>query len=238
MDRGGRRPAGAGPRLPQPRRPRVRPRPARPRLAGRRAARPRRRSTTRSCASSCGAPSGRWCASARHSSLAFLELVRAHLPGERDDQILLAAPGRGARGAGPLRARGAAGGRGARLRGDGARDDRQALPEGDLRTLWLRAAIGAVAAPADVAALAAVVDQEPGTPRVQVDREMRWGVAALGGRPRPARSGGARRGRARRGPDGPRRARDAARRDRGPRRGRQGRGLGADPRRRATGPST
>ena len=64
--------------------------------------------------------------SARYSSLAFLELVRAHLPGERDDQILLAAPGRGARGAGQLRARGAAGGRGARLRGDGARDDRHA----------------------------------------------------------------------------------------------------------------
>jgi aminopeptidase N len=60
-----------------------------------------------------------------------------------------------------------------------ALDALEGLPEGDLRTLWLRAAIGAVAAPADVAAVAAVVDQEPGRPRVQVDREMRWGVAAL-----------------------------------------------------------
>jgi aminopeptidase N len=116
--------------------------------------------------------------SARHSSLAFLELVRARLPGERDDQILLAA----------LDAAGAA------LatyvpeerRVDEAHrfvatalDALEGLPEGDLRTLWLRAAIGAVAAPADVAAVAAVVDQEPGRPRVQVDREMRWGVAAL-----------------------------------------------------------
>jgi aminopeptidase N len=116
--------------------------------------------------------------SARYSSLAFLGLVRAQLPGERDDQILLA---------GLDAARGAlASYVPTDRRVDEARgfvatalETIGTLPEGDLRTLWLRAAIGAVAAPPDVAAVAAVVDQEPGTPRVQVDREMRWGVTAL-----------------------------------------------------------
>jgi aminopeptidase N len=116
--------------------------------------------------------------SARHSSLAFLELVRTRLPGERDDQILLAAldAARAALATYVPEER----------RVDEARrfvatalDALEGLPEGDLRTLWLRAAIGAVAAPADVAAVAGVVDQEPGRPRVQVDREMRWSVAAL-----------------------------------------------------------
>jgi len=116
--------------------------------------------------------------SARHSSLAVLELVRTRLPEERDDQVLLAA----------LDA--------ARLalaryvpeprRLDESRrfvavalDALARLPEGDLRTLWLRAAIGAAAEPADVTAVARVVDQEPGRPVVPVDREMRWRVAAL-----------------------------------------------------------
>jgi aminopeptidase N len=116
--------------------------------------------------------------SARYSSLAFLELVRTHLPAERDDQILLAALD-AARGA-------LASYVPAERRVDAARgfvatalETIGTLPEGDLRTLWLRAAIGAVAAPSDVAAVAAVADQESGTPRVAVDREMRWGVAAL-----------------------------------------------------------
>jgi len=116
--------------------------------------------------------------SARHTSLAFLELVRTRLPGEQDDQILLAAL---------QAARGAL----ARYVPEERRLDESrrfvaaaldalvGLPEGDLRTLWLRAAIEAAAEPADVAALARVVDQEPGRPRVQVDREMRWGIAAL-----------------------------------------------------------
>ena len=116
--------------------------------------------------------------SARHSSLAFLELVRTRLPGERDDQILLAAldAARAALASYVPEER----------RVDEARrfvavalDALEGLPEGDLRTLWLRAAIGAVAAPADAAAVAGVVDREPGRPRVQVDREMRWSVAAL-----------------------------------------------------------
>ena len=116
--------------------------------------------------------------SARHSSLAFLELVRTRLPDERDDQILLAAldASRGALARYVPEER----------RMDEARrfvaaalEALELLPEGDLRTLWLRAAIGAAAESADVAALARVVDQEPGRPRVRVDREMRWAVAAL-----------------------------------------------------------
>ncbi len=116
--------------------------------------------------------------SARHSSLAFVELVRARLPEERDDQIVLAA----------LDAARAAL---AHYVPDERRLDEarrfvaaalatlEGLPAGDLRTLWLRAAIGAVAEPADVAATARVVDEEPDQPLVQVDREMRWSVAAL-----------------------------------------------------------
>jgi aminopeptidase N len=116
--------------------------------------------------------------SARHSSLAFLELVRTRLPEERDDQILVAA----------LDASRVALARYVpeERRMDETRrfvaaalDTLEGLPAGDLRTLWLRAAIGAAAEPADVAALARVVDQEPGRPRVRVDREMRWDVAAL-----------------------------------------------------------
>ena len=116
--------------------------------------------------------------SARHSSLAFLELVRSRLPEERDDQIVLAA----------LDASRAAlvhyvpeerRMKEARRFVAAALEALEGLPEGDLRTLWLRAAIGAAAEPADVAALARVVDQEPGRPRVRVDREMRWSVAAL-----------------------------------------------------------
>lgn len=116
--------------------------------------------------------------SARHSSLAFLDLVGTRLPGERDDQILLAA----------LDASRTALARYVpeERRTDEARrfvatalDALEGLPEGDQRTLWLRAAIGAAAEPADVAALALVVDQQPGRPRVRVDREMRWGIAAL-----------------------------------------------------------
>jgi len=116
--------------------------------------------------------------SARHSSLAFLELVRTRLPEERDDQILLAALD-AARAA-------LAGYVPEERRLDEARrfvavalDSLDGLPTGDLRTLWLRAGIGAAAEPADVAALIRVVDQEPGQPIVQVDREMRWSIAAL-----------------------------------------------------------
>ena len=116
--------------------------------------------------------------SARHSSLAFLELMRTALPGERDDQVVLASLG-AARTAlvsyVPEERRTDEARRfvATALRTLGG------LPEGDLRTLWLRAAIGAAAGPDDVTALIGVVDREPGRPAVQVDREMRWNIAAL-----------------------------------------------------------
>ena len=115
---------------------------------------------------------------ARHSSLQFLELVRDRLPAERDDQIVLA---------GLDAARGAL----AQYVPEDRRLDEARrfvaaalatvgdVPPGDLRTLWLRAAIGAAADPTDAATLARIVDAEPGTPAVQVDRQMRWAVAAL-----------------------------------------------------------
>ena len=115
---------------------------------------------------------------ARYSSLQYLELVRTALPLERDDQIVLA---------GLDAARAAL----ARYVPEGRRIDEARrfvatalaslgdLPEGDLRTLWLRAAIGAAAEPSDAATLLLLVDLEPRQPAVQVDRGMRWAVAAL-----------------------------------------------------------
>ena len=115
---------------------------------------------------------------ARYSSLEFLALVRDRLPEERDDQVSLAALDA---------ARGAL----ARYVPEERRLDEarrfiaacrvalDALPPGDLRTLALRAALGAAAEPGDVDDLARIVDGEPGTPEVRVDREMRWAVAAL-----------------------------------------------------------
>ncbi len=115
---------------------------------------------------------------ARYSSLELLELARVELPAERDDQVLVA---------GLDAARGAL----ARY----VPEDRRvaeaerfvavalaalgAVPPGDLRTLWLRAALGAAAEPASVAALARVIDGEAGSPEVRVDRRMRWTVTAL-----------------------------------------------------------
>ena len=115
---------------------------------------------------------------ARYSALEFLELVRTRLPEERDDQIVLA---------GLDASRGAL----ARYVPEERRVDEArrfvaaafealpAIPEGDLRTLWLRAAIGATADPGDAARLALAVDGEADLPPVQVDRQMRWAVAAL-----------------------------------------------------------
>ncbi len=115
---------------------------------------------------------------ARYSSLQLLELLRTCLPAERDDQVVLA---------GLDATRGAL----ARYVPEDRRVDEArrfvatalgslaGLPEGDLRTLWLRAAIGAVAEPSDAARLLRFVDAEPREPAVRVDRLMRWAVAAL-----------------------------------------------------------
>ncbi len=115
---------------------------------------------------------------ARFSSLEYLRLVQTALPAERDDQIVLA---------GLDASRGALARyvpEGGRVREasrfvDAALGTLGDLPEGDLRTLWLRSAIGAAASPTDVESLAGVVDRDPGQPGVQVDRQMRWAVAAL-----------------------------------------------------------
>ncbi len=116
--------------------------------------------------------------SVRYSSLTFLDLVRATLGAERDDYVLAAALDA---------ARGAL----ARYVPEERRVDEsrrfvglalgalEEVPEGDLRTLWLRAAIAAAAEPADVVALARIVDGAPGVPAVRVDRDMRWEIAAL-----------------------------------------------------------
>jgi aminopeptidase N len=116
--------------------------------------------------------------SARYSSLELLELVRTRLAEERDDQILQA---------GLDAARAAL----ARYVPEDRRVDEArrfvaaafealaAIPAGDLRTLWLRAAIGAAAEPADVARLARAIDGDADLPAVAIDREMRWAVAAL-----------------------------------------------------------
>jgi aminopeptidase N len=116
--------------------------------------------------------------SARYSSLEFLELARVALPAERDDYVLDAA-------------RDATRGALARYVPEERRVDESRrfvglalaalaeVPEGDLRTLWLRAAIGVAAEPADVLAVARVVDGAPEAPAVRIDREMRWSLAAL-----------------------------------------------------------
>ena len=116
--------------------------------------------------------------SARHSSLAFLELVRTRLPeraGRPDPAGRRSTPSRVALARYVPEER----------RMDEARrfvaaalEALEGLPEGDLRTLWLRAAIGAAAEPADVAALAGVVDQEPGRPR-----RARWTARCAGPSP-------------------------------------------------------
>jgi len=115
---------------------------------------------------------------ARYSALEFLELVRTRLPEERDDQIVLA--GLDAARAAlaryvPEERRLDEAGRFVAI----ALDALAAAPEGDLRTLWLRAAIGAATEPADVTRLARAVDGDPSLPAVAVDRQMRWSVAAL-----------------------------------------------------------
>ncbi len=166
--------------------------------------------------------------SARYSSLAFLELVRdpPARGARRPDPARRA--GRGARGAGQLRARGAASGRGARLRGDGARDDRHAprgRPADALATGGHRGRRGALRRGRGGRRGGPGAGHAPGGggPRDALGRRRSRR------RPRPARSGRARCDRARRGPVGPGRARDAACADRGSRRGREGSGLGADP---------
>jgi len=111
----------------------------------------------------------------QHPSTAFLELVRDVLPSETDDQILEAELD-AARGAitryVPEERRVAA----ARSFVATALGALHRLPPGDLRRLWLRAAISALAHAADAALLAGLLDGALELPEVVVDQEMRWGL--------------------------------------------------------------
>jgi aminopeptidase N len=111
----------------------------------------------------------------QHPSTEFLRLVRDVLPSETDDQIVDAALD-AARGAiaryVPEEQRIAA----ARSFVATALGTLQALPPGDLRRLWLRAAIGALADAGDAALLTGLLDGTLVIPEVPVDQEMRWGI--------------------------------------------------------------
>jgi aminopeptidase N len=111
----------------------------------------------------------------RHSSMAFLELVRAVLPGERNDEIVQAAldAARVAIARYVPEARRVAD---ARSFVAAALETLPGLPPGDLRRLWLRAAIGALAHADDAARLVGLLEGALELPEVSIDQEMRWGV--------------------------------------------------------------
>jgi len=110
-----------------------------------------------------------------YPSTAFLELVRDVLPGEADDQIVDAAldAARGAITRYVPEARRVATARSFVATALGAL---HGLPPGDLRRLWLRAAISALSDAADAALLAGLLDGTLVLPEVAVDQEMRWGI--------------------------------------------------------------
>ena len=111
----------------------------------------------------------------QHPSTAFLELVRDALPRETDDQIveavLDAAHGAITRYVPEVRRVAAA-----RSFVATALAALPELPPGDLRRLWLRAAIGTLAHADDAALLAGLLDGMLDLPDVPVDQEMRWGI--------------------------------------------------------------
>jgi len=111
----------------------------------------------------------------QHASTTFLDLVQAVLPRETDDEIVSAALD-AARGAitryVPEARRVAA----ARSFVATALEAIEGLPPGDLRRLWLRAAIGTVAHPDDAALLTGLLDGTLELADVAIDQEMRWGI--------------------------------------------------------------
>ncbi len=111
----------------------------------------------------------------QHPSTDFLDLVRVALPREADDQIVEAALD-AARGAIARYVPEARRVPAARAFVHTALEVQDRLPAGDLRRLWLRAAIGALADPGDVARLTGLLDGTLAVPEVVVDQEMRWGI--------------------------------------------------------------
>ena len=111
----------------------------------------------------------------QHPSTAFLELVRDVLPGETDDQIVDAAlnAARGAISRYVPETRRVAAARSFVATALGAL---HGLPPGDLRRLWLRAAVAALADADDAALLAGLLDGTLVLPEVSIDQEMRWGI--------------------------------------------------------------
>ncbi len=111
----------------------------------------------------------------QHPSTTFLELVRDVLPGETDDEIVQAGvdAARGAIARYVPEAGRVAAARSFVATALGALDT---LPAGDLRRLWLRAAIASVAHPDDAALLSGVLDGARVFPEVAIDQEMRWGI--------------------------------------------------------------
>ena len=111
----------------------------------------------------------------QHPSTTYLDLVLEVLPRETDDEIVSAAldAARGAITRYVPEARRVAV---ARTFVESALAAIEGLPPGDLRRLWLRAAIGSVAHPDDAALLSGLLDGTLQLPDVAVDQEMRWGI--------------------------------------------------------------
>ena len=111
----------------------------------------------------------------QHPSTDFLDLVRDVLPREADDQIVEAAL-EAARGAIARYVPEARRVPAARAFVHTALEVQDRLSPGDLRRLWLRAAIGALADPDDATRLTGLLDGTLAVPEVVVDQEMRWGI--------------------------------------------------------------
>ncbi len=105
----------------------------------------------------------------------YLRFVRELLPAERDDEIVVATLD-AARGAlaryVPEERRVPE----ARVFVGRALGTLETLPSGDLRRLWLRAAIDATADASDAAHLRGILDGSLRLPEVTIDQEMRWAI--------------------------------------------------------------
>jgi aminopeptidase N len=110
----------------------------------------------------------------RLSSLEYLGMVRSALPLEQSPPIVQMATGTGV-GVLPRYVPEHKIDQEASSLSAAAREAIEVVPEGDLRALWARAMIGAIAIPDDAVVAASVVDVPP--PGLVVDQDMRWAVA-------------------------------------------------------------